>query len=212
MDVGQWIVVVLCIVLVIWYFMGITINRRRGLATYQWLRTGMEQLGEISEARWLGSSGSGALLVVGKANAPFRRIEVVFWLEAREILPMWLLNRLRNKRDVIILKAGLRNAPPNEIEVASSKNREFIHLVAEKKMSHKRLPIEGDFLIAYRRDKTSLLKHVEDYLNRYGGAIQRLSIQRKEPHLLMCITPLPLRNVAVDAFFKDLIRFVSIDG
>jgi len=210
MDIGQWIVVSLCVVLIFWYFIGLTINRRRGIFTFQWLHTGLEQLGEISQERWLGSSGSGALLVVEKAVAPFRRVEVIFWLEAREFLPMWLLNRVRNKRDSVILKAGLRSVPSNEIRLASSKDRQFKNLVTERKMSIKRLPIQGDYLLAYRGKQDSTLnKRVENFLSRYGGAIQSLTFQNKEPHLLLRMYLHPLWKVTEEEFFEDLSRLVN---
>lgn len=210
MDIGQWIIVSLCVVLIFWYFIGLTINRRRGIFTYQWLRTGLEQLGEISEARWLGSSGSGALLVVEKANSPFRRVEVIFWLEAREFLPMWLLNRLRKKRDSVIIKAGLKRVPSNEIRLANSKDREFNQIVAGRKMSLKRLTNQGDYLLAYRgQQDSSIIKRIENFLSRYGGAIQSLTFQYKEPHFLLSMYLHPLWKVTEKEFFEDLSRLVN---
>jgi hypothetical protein len=210
MDIGQWIVISLCIILVLWYFIGLTINRRRGILTFNWLQTGLEQCGEISEKRWLGSSGSGALLVVEKAQAPFRRIEVIFWLEAREILPMWLLNRVRNKRDVIILKAGLKRVPSQEVRLSSSKDQEFKQIAAKRKMSIKEFPNQGDYLMAHHgKLKTTLIKRVEDFLARYGDAIQNLTLQKNEPQFLLRMYLHPLRNVTEEEFFEDLSRLVN---
>ena len=102
MDLGQWIVIGLSVVMGVWFAVGSFYNRRRGIGTYRWIQSGLKRLGKISEAAWIGSSGSGARLTVGKAEAPFRRIEVVFLLESREILPLWLFNRVRNKQDEMI--------------------------------------------------------------------------------------------------------------
>ena len=210
MDIGQWIVISLCVVLVLWYYIGLTINRRRGIFTFNWLQTGLVQFGEISEKRWLSSSSSGALLVVEKALAPYRRIEVIFWLEAREILPMWLLNRVRNKRDVIILKAGLRRGPSQELRLSRSEDQEFIHLVEQRKMSIKEIPNNGDYLLAYRgKQKTTLIDRVEDFLDRYGDAIQNLTIQKKEPQFLLRMYLHPLMKITGEEFFEDLSRLVD---
>jgi hypothetical protein len=170
-------------------------------------------LGEISEERWLGSSGSGALLVVGKAKEPFRRVEVVFWLEAREFLPMWLLNRFRNKHDLIILKAGLRNIPSHELRLASSKDSEFQQEMAERKMSFKELTIKGNYLLAYRGKQNSTLnQRVEGFLSIYGGAIQSLAFQQKAPHFLLSMYLHPLLKMTEEDFSKDLSRLTNHGG
>jgi hypothetical protein len=76
-NLGQQIVIIISVFLVVWYLIFATINRRRGIALFYWLREGLQTLGEIDDVSWIGSSGSGAHLVVGKAQKPFQRIEMI---------------------------------------------------------------------------------------------------------------------------------------
>ena len=105
-NAGQWIVIGLCGFLVAWYVIFAYLNRRRGLQIYRWLRDGLEIFGPITNVKWIGSSGSGMQISLEKASAPFRTIEVVCLLETRELLPLWLVNRMRNKGDELILRAS----------------------------------------------------------------------------------------------------------
>ena len=130
MNQGQIIVIVISAFMGVWFFLGSVYNRRRGMAVFNWLRSGIEQFGKLSEARWIGSSGSGARLVIGQAKSPYQRIEIVFLLESREILPLWLFNHLRGKRDEMIMKANLRSVPDQEIEIVQEGNREIEKLIA----------------------------------------------------------------------------------
>ena len=125
METGQMVIIVISILMGVWYVVGASINRKRGVATYQWLQAELEQIGKITEAKWIGSSGSGARLLIGSASKPYRRVEVIFLLESREIMPLWIFNRIRGKQDEMVLKANLRKVPLQEIEVARAGNRKI---------------------------------------------------------------------------------------
>ena len=187
MDLGQWIVIGLSALMGVWYGVASFYNRRRGVATYYWLRDGLNSQGKISEAAWIGSSGSGARLVVGKAGAPFKRIEVVFLLESREILPLWLFNRFRRKLDEMILKADLRSMPSQEIEVTRSSERITLELMTGAQASRsEQTEAPAGLTITLRGGKDEdMLRRLSDFLDRYGTAIKRISLQKKSPHLMV---------------------------
>ncbi|RMF44807.1 MAG: hypothetical protein D6755_08780, partial [Anaerolineae bacterium] len=118
MNPGQQIVIVVSVLLVVWYVAFSYVNRKRGVALYRWLREGIEQLGALSHVGWIGSASNGGQMLVDKAQPPFSRVEVVFLLQSREVLPLWLFNLGRGKRDEMIVKAVLRAAPLREIEAS----------------------------------------------------------------------------------------------
>lgn len=214
MNLGQQIVIIISVFLVVWYVIFATINRRRGIGMYYWLREGLQTLGDIAEARWIGSSGSGARLVVDKADKPFQRIEMIYLLESREILPLWIFNRLRGKRDEIILKASLRNPPSLEVEVARSGDRQFHDLVdKEQKKPYNLLPDSEPFVIAQRgQPDESWLGRLGEFLERYEDNLFRISLQRDSPHLILrSYLPDPERENA-EAFFGDLRRWLVGDA
>lgn len=206
MDLGQWIVIGLSVLMGIWFGVGSFYNRRRGVATFHWLRDGLSSQGKVSEAAWIGSSGSGARLVVGKANTPFRRIELIFLLESREILPLWLFNRIRQKFDEMILKSDLRSTPSQEIEVARSSDRASGALLDEMQ-SAKREQVEAPegFVITIRGLTTGdTVERIKSLLTRYGRTIKRVSLQRKTPHLMVHVELPRLREEDAGQFFQAL--------
>ncbi len=206
MDIGQTVVIVICAILGVWYFLAAIYNRRRGLKTFDWLKTGLESLGKLSETKWIGSSGSGARLVVGSPSVPFKRVEVIYLLESREILPLWIFNHLRGKRDEIILKASLRSGPSQEIEAARENDAEFKKIVAaDGKKSFDALPAPAGFEIAIRGKKEdNLPSRLSDFLKSYEDAVWRFSLQRKAPHLILRANLPDLTGKDAGKFFTEI--------
>lgn len=206
MNFGQWVVILLSIFLAVWYFIGAIINRRFGMAVFEWLRPGMEKMGKLSEARWIGSSGSGARLAVSQPDAPFQRLEVVYLMESREIMPLWLFNRLRGKRDEMIIRANLRSVPGPEIEAARQGSREFRNMISEPgSKSYELLPDHAGFELArHGKEDIQLSGQVEKFLDKYREAILRISLQRQAPHLILRTNIPPLRSASSDVFFDDI--------
>lgn len=211
MNIGQWIVIGLSVIMGVWFGVGSFYNRRRGIATYRWLQEGIKGFGKISDAAWIGSSGSGARMVVGQADAPFRRIEVVFLLESREIMPLWIFNRLRDKQDEVILKAGLRTTPSQEIEVAKERDRQLRYMISsEQKNPFEVKPTSKGLLMGVRGIKNDdILGKLNEFLEKYGTAVKRISLQRKRPHLMVQMNLPPLRSGSATDFFLDLKDWLS---
>lgn len=206
MDLGQWIVIGLSALLGIWFGVASIYNRRRGVSTYHWLREGLSSQGKISEAAWIGSSGSGARLVVGKADTPFRRIEVIFLLESREILPLWLFNRFRRKLDEMILKSDLRSMPSQEIEVARERDQAARSLEEQAQTTgRERIEAPEGFVITARGVKSGVFtERLNSFLVNYGQAIKRISVQRKSPQLMVQAELPSLRESEAELFFVAL--------
>lgn len=208
LDTGQWIAISLSALLGAWYFGGAIINRRRGVATYQWLKTGLEQTGKISEAKWIGSAGSGARLIVGKASAPYRRIEVVFLLESREIMPIWLFNRLRNKQDEMIFKANLKQVPIQEVESAPSGNRKLKDLLSTPGVDlnpfNEVSSPEGFGIIRRGGQDEERLVALREFLKKYRKSVFQFSLRRQSPHLILRARIPPLRENPAEDFIADL--------
>jgi hypothetical protein len=206
MDLGQRIVIILFIFLAIWYLIGSIINRRLGVSVFEWLRTGLGQLGKISEARWIGSSGSGARIVVAQAGAPFQRVEVVYLMESREILPLWLFNRIRGKRDEMVIRANLRSAPLQELEAARHSSREFQRVLSNPETkSFELLPNHMGFELARRgRNDVQATEKFKELLNKHQDAITQVSLQRQAPHLILRALIPPLRSNPSGVFFEDI--------
>ena len=208
MDLGQQIVVYLGIVLILWYVGASFYNRRLGVSSYRWLQPGVKTLGKITEAKWIGSSGSGARLGVAQANRPFRQVEVAFLLETRELLPLWLINRLRGRRDALFLRAQLRSVPHGELEIVPRGDRRIHNLSSASKQNPwivSERPLPGELEYASRgRNIEPLLKGLTPMLQSLGPAVRRLSIARTSPHLILELNLPVLKTSPSEEFFASV--------
>jgi len=181
------------------------------MLTFSWLRSGLERLGKLSEARWIGSSGSGARLVVSQPSSPFKRIEVVFLLESREILPLWIFNHLRGKRDEMIIKANLRSAPSQEFEAALNGARDFKSALAGgQKKPFELLPAPQGFEMARRgKQDDQEIERLSGFISDHAGAVWRISLQRKAPHLILRANLPSLQEKPPEEFFDEVKQLVG---
>lgn len=203
MDIGQWIVIVLSVVMGVWFMIGSVVNRRRGVETYKWFQKQLEPLGKITESRWIGTSGSGARMVVGKPARPYQRVEVVFLLDSREILPLWAFNLLRGKQDEMVLKANLRTAPGEEVEVRRARGRAFPRQTPEAPPQE--TAVDGGFEVTRRgKGKPFSPGQLEGFLREYGEAILSISVKKQMPHLIVRASLPPLRAEEASGFFLAL--------
>lgn len=208
MDLGQQIAVYLGIFLIIWYVGASFYNRRLGVSTYRWLQPGLASLGKITEAKWIGSSGSGARLGVSSASRPFRRVEVAFLLETRELLPLWLINRLRGKRDSLFVRSQLRSVPLGELEIVPTGDRRLRNLSSESNQNpwvivDRQLPA-GLQAAARGRGTDQLLDDLTPALENLGASIRQLSVSRTSPNVILEVAFAELKSKPAEAFFNLL--------
>ena len=109
------IFVAVVIVIVGWFALGTHVNVRKGHRFLEWLQGGLPIVGEKTTLRWLGSSV--VHLQIENAREPFRRVEVLVVLEPRDVPPLWLLSRLRGRRDLLIVRTELRSVPKLQVEI-----------------------------------------------------------------------------------------------
>jgi hypothetical protein len=186
---SQRILIGLIVFLAVWYVVASFFNRRRGITVFHWLRNGLDRLGGETAARWIGSSGSGARIQVRKAEPPFRDLEIIYLLASRELLPLFLADLLRGKRDRVIVRARLRSAPQAELEVAPPRSKAARQMQAEK---DRPWSIEGgprDLLVGARgRDADTLRAALTPLLEKYETHVQSISWSREAPHLILILS------------------------
>ncbi len=178
MDPGVIAVIGLCVFLALWYGGGYLYNRRRGQRLFRWLETGLDVLGGERESGWIGSPASGARISVIHAASPFRRLEITLLLENREILPLWLLDRLRGKWDWLIIKSTLRSPHRSEVEVSSTRSGALSlskgKTARRQEQTWTRQEGSHGLIIAYRgsgaQQKVAIL---EPWLETYGAHLHR---------------------------------------
>ncbi len=201
MSLGQLLAIGLSVLLGVNYLIGMIVNRRKGVALFRWLRQGAQQvLGPVSEARWIGSAASGARLTVAQARAPFRRVEMIYLLATRELLPLLWLQRLRGRRDELILQALLRKPPAGAWELVSKGDRR-----AQERMQAQgfRPGLDLGGWVVYHRGELppERERQIRQTVQRLGQRLRGLSVRPQPPHLVARVSlPDDLSRPAAELF------------
>jgi len=200
MDPGTAVVIGLCVFLALWYGGGHLYNRHRGQRLFRWLEAGLDVLGGEREAGWIGSPASGARINVIHAAPPFRRLEITLLLENREIPLLWLFDRLRGKRDWLIIRATLRSPRRGEIEVGSAKRR------AARRREQPWAWQDGPHGLAVAYQGPGAQRQVaalEPWLETYGRHLHRFSWHKADPHIQLRMNVAGLLATSSEAFLTD---------
>ncbi len=207
METDVLVIVFISAFFLLWFVVFTIYNRRLGISVYYWLREGVEQWGDVTEARWLGSAASGAQIVLEEARAPFKRFGVMYRLLPRESLPTWVYAVLRGRKDVLVVRASLRKPPPGEVRVvmrAKGKRQQTT------RPGYKGVDSPSGYLIEYRRlNDAGWLNRLEDFLARYRGVVLAMIVQRGKPHVELRLALAPLREEPAAEWIAALSALLS---
>lgn len=199
LDLGQWIVIGLSVFLFCWYFIFMIMNRKKGLDIYRWLRQGLDVMGKITTAEWIGASNMGGRLVVKNATKPFHRIEAIYLLEPREFLPYWIFSRLRGKREAVVIKVVFHSPPKGNLEIKRTPVYKAKKL-PENQQFHKEFQI-----VLADRNADRFFLGVEQFLAENGSLVERVMVHPQAPHLEIHARLRPLLQTSSATFFNSLL-------
>jgi hypothetical protein len=114
-SLGLPIAVGLGVILVGWYWAGNEVMRRRAHRLALWGKRVIDPFGGTQRIRWLG--GQAFRLEVEGPKAPFRSLTLTGLVESWDVPMVWAWNRLRGRRDIVLLQASLRQQPLWGLEV-----------------------------------------------------------------------------------------------
>ena len=201
----------LIIVLVVGFLAGSWLNRQRSKAIGQWLQDGLVALGGRTTWKWLRGMNSGAQVTVEAASKPFRRLEISYFMLTRELLPLWGIEWLRGKRDLMAVRGELREAPKCEVEVVPAQGNLRQALDAHVEAG----PItwedgpHGLSIGARNGNASELAGRLRLFLERYGPAVQRLSLRSRQPNLVLFIHVSGLEGGTAGDFVRGLRKAVG---
>lgn len=179
-----WIVL---IALVVGYLAGVWLNRQRSKAIGAWLQAGLGKLGGRVAWRWIRGMNSGAEVTVADTRPPFRQLQINYFLLTREFTPLWAVERLQGKRDLFSLRGEFRTPPAQELTIVPlhGRLRKELDKAAEAVPWHwTELPHSLGLATRLAPSK-ALVGRVEAFLSDYGPAVERLSIRRRSPQLVV---------------------------
>lgn len=92
-----------------WYFVGSFLNRRRSQELIQAIRRATAGLGADPTIKWFGRAAFQVDLA--EASPPFREIHLLCVLEPRDFPVAMVWNRLRRRRDQVLIHASYTRPP-----------------------------------------------------------------------------------------------------
>ncbi len=211
MDTSQLatqIIIGLSVLLVLWYPFGRQMNRRRGLQALRWLREGIRAYEGQASVDWLGASVF--RVDVQGALGSFKKVGMMVLLEAREVLLLWVINRLRGQRDIVVIKGDLRLKPKTDLEVTRRGWRAGRTMRALEKEGWTIDSLEGMF-IARKRD-TEIASRLASALPEEAPGLVRLSLRKRSPHLVANLYLSEMGGVTAESLFRFLEKVVEIVG
>jgi hypothetical protein len=190
------------VAIVAWFAAGTIWNVRTGRALMRWMQGGLPLIGERSTVRWLGSTAVEMTIPHGKA--PFTGVTLVIFLEPRDLPWMWAIGRAQRRRDTLIIRGVLRQAPKVEFEAldaASWSGREALPRVPRDWLVRQGEEPAGAVVhyasVAALKEADALLQ----VARHEGLMVKRLSVRRSEPHFQLHVPAPDPRQPAHD-FFK----------
>jgi len=206
LNLGQWVVIGICAVLIVGYIRGFYYNRQRAGHVLAWLQEGLEMFGPVSTGGKLPGMATGGRLEVKRAGAPVRRVEAVYLLAPRENLLFWLFHLIQGRRDEMILWVTYQSKPEQDVEVARRGDRQFeSRLKANDKKPLTVADGPRGLLIASEQEKESALTDkVQSLLERYGSVLYRLALRENKPHLFLRANLRIMQSASAPEFFSAL--------
>lgn len=206
LNTGQWVVIIICAILILGYILGYYYNRQRAEKILAWLRQGLSTLGEVTIGEKLPGMATGGRLEVNQAVAPLKRVETVYLLAPRENLLFLLFHLLQGKRDELIVWINYQSKPEQSVEVSRRGDRQF-----DKRLKATDKPslsiLEGPQGLQFAaEDKPGgvLVGRVQSFLQRYPSAVIRLALRPEKPHLFLRTNLRQIQHGSAADFFATL--------
>lgn len=177
------IVMLLVLGLTAWFFLAGQWNVRRHHDALRWLRSGLPLLAERTSMHWMGTTG--VRLEMSAAKEPFKNVEILTLLEARDVVPLWLLSHLQGRRDVMILRSNLRRHARVEFDLIKPKTW------SGKDVLQRGIPTEwiqtthadGMLLASEGPDATRAAQEIKTRLATLWPYLTRVSVRRTVPEV-----------------------------
>ena len=101
--------VALGLILLAWYVVGNEVMRRRARTLALWCKRAVDPLGGRQAIKWL--THHSFRLEVEQLKAPFRSAAITGLTESWDVPMIWLWNRRRGRRDMVMVEVVLRQQP-----------------------------------------------------------------------------------------------------
>lgn len=179
-----WLVI---LVVMAGYLIGQWLNRQRSKRIAAWLQAGLGSLGGRVAWKWLRTMNAGAEIFVQETRPPYRNLIIGYYLLTREFSPLWLFEWLTGKRDLLTLRADLRLQPARDFDILplAGKLRKELDEATKGQPYHWHELAEGLGMATQDKPSLTLVQQARDFLKTYGPFVERISLRRRAPHLMV---------------------------
>lgn len=122
LGIGEWIVIIISVILLVWFFIGNILNNQRAQRLLAWLVASAQNIGKVTSGRMLAPNADGPRAMIKMDVSPVRQIEANLRLLRRENLPLWIYQKIINRKDEITLNLSLNTASPHSLMAFAKKN------------------------------------------------------------------------------------------
>ncbi len=176
--------------LLLWYVIGIHINRRRAVTLMRQVRDSIQPFGGTATIRWFGRSAF--RVEVEQLASPLVRLGASLVLEPRETFFLWVVGRLRGRRDWLVTGVTLSGCVASSFEVYHPKRRGAFQVASEiRDKGWRQEPLAGRpplLFAAPDADGQALAREVMNFLARIE--VWRVGLRPEAPHLTISL-PVP---------------------
>ena len=176
--------------LLLWYVIGLQMNRRRAVILVRQVRDSLHAFGGTATIRWYGRNAF--RIEAEQLTSPFVRLGVSVVLEPRETFFLWLFGRLRGRRDWLVAGVTLARNVASAFEVYHPGRRGAFQVASEirdKGWHQEPLARRPPLLCAAPdTDGQALAQEVMSLLMRIE--VWRVGLHREAPHLTISL-PIP---------------------
>ena len=207
LNLGQWVVIGICALLLIAYIRGYFYNRQQARRISNWLQEGMRGWGRVVSAEGkLPGMASGGRLEVTQADPPLRNMEAVFILAPRENPLFYIFYTMQGKRDELVVWMTFHSAPKQSVEVARPGDKQLESRLKEAdKPALKLVEAPAGLKMASEEKEEALVEgKVRSFVQSHPGTILRLALRPSKPHLFLRANLRAVQSNPAEAFFKEL--------
>jgi hypothetical protein len=186
LNLGQWLVIGLSVVVGIWFVAGVALNRRTGRAAGALISSSLEGY-SCGTPRWLDLATLGVAVKPTIQGLPVERMEAVFSLERRENLPLFLFQHIAGKRDTLALRAILKKKPDFEAHLLQANELASVNALktGREPPLHETDTADGFKLFTGGEPPEAIVSAFEDLGKRFKSDLVRLSMRPDSPNMLL---------------------------
>jgi len=122
LGAGEWIVIIISVILLVWFFIGNVLNNQRAQGLLTWLVDSAKTTDKVTSGRMLAPNADGPRAIIKMDGSSVRQLEINFRLLRRENLPLWIYQCIVRRKDEITLNFSMSKASSNVLVAFDKKN------------------------------------------------------------------------------------------